>query len=436
MHSSELIHHLLFPLLSDIYNGAKNDNNPTSTNRNRHEWVRRGIRIEIVSGFYVDGRNYGKTSKVFLWINPGAHSDHVVQIRPNTARKWIEKKVVRNWLQNGWFTSTSVNDAQRLWKREFELADIPSGEFYQRSCYGRHKQSYVFAGAIVPILNKMFKAAGLGHGDKWSKPYRVVRVDVSGNADDADNADDAEKEKTARDDESSDSEEEQEERGAPKKKVVVDPVEGGKEDVGEGVARLSDKVGSSVFRGVITKYKDDDMHESCDPSGTFFTKFSDGTKLKMDADQVNKARKLFAKETNKLVSAGVPLVDASNSLEQFTEAGRNYRGNVRRPLLSEGEDEDPENHEAIYEDEFLGETPDMCVGLMFDNKVVHCKDALNNEIEVPLHEKILMNLSMEAFSEGVASARTLHNLEKLDRLKERDGQFKFDGADDDDKDLL
>jgi len=52
----------------DLYNDAKDNNAPTS----RSEWNRRGQRHEVVTGFYVDKRNFCKvTPKVFLIINAG-----------------------------------------------------------------------------------------------------------------------------------------------------------------------------------------------------------------------------------------------------------------------------------------------------------------------------------------------------------------------------
>jgi len=291
----------------------------------------------------------------------------------------------------------------RIWKREFELADLPANETYQFSCPGRHKESFVFAGSIVPILNKLLASASISVDVFQSKPFSVVRVETNS----------ANTEKEASQEELSDSEDE------PKvpnlsEMVVVDPVVGGKEDIGKGVARQSDKVGKCVFRGEITKYKDDNMHEDCDPSGTFFTKFSDGNKLKMDASQVSKALKLFAKEANRLVASGMPLADARNALEESTAAGLNGKSNIRKPVLGDGEDEDPENHELIFEETNVDEVPDGIVGLMFDNKHVTAYDAANNAVVVPRHEQVLMHLSKKLVTEGVASARQLYNLEKAE----------------------
>ena len=138
------------------------------------------------------------------------------------------------------------------------------------------------------------------------------------------------------------------------------------------------------------KYKDNSMHEDCDPSGTFFTKYSDGNRLKMDASQVTKALKLFGKEANRLVASGMLLADACNALGESTTAGLNGKSNICQPVLSDKEDEDPENHELIFEVKSDGEVPPGIVGLMFDNKIVRALDAANNAVDVPRHEQILM----------------------------------------------
>lgn len=142
--------------------------------------------------------------------------------------------------------------------------------------------------------------------------------------------------------------------------------------------------------------------------------YSDGKKLKMNADQVNKARKLFEKQANALVSCGMPRVDACKPLDIHTAAGMNVKSKVRQPVLGNGEDEDPENYEAIFEEKYDGKMPDAIVGLMFTNKLVSASDRNGNIIELPLHEKVLMNISSRLISEGVESARQLYNLEKAE----------------------
>ena len=138
------------------------------------------------------------------------------------------------------------------------------------------------------------------------------------------------------------------------------------------------------------QYKDDDEYEDCDPSGSFFVKFTDGSKLKMDADKANAARKLFEKEASRLAACGMPREDISNSLAENTIAGLQGQTKLRSPILGNGEDQDPKNHELIFEEKFEGDMPDAVVGLMFNNQIVRAKDALNNDVEVPRWEAVLM----------------------------------------------
>ncbi len=44
----------------------------------------------------------------------------------------------------------------------------------------------------------------------------------------------------------------------------------------------------------------------------------------------------------------------------------------------------------IFEEKFEGDMPDAVVGLMFNNQIVRAKDALNNDVEVPRWEAVLM----------------------------------------------
>ena len=151
----------------ELYNDIKESNVPTS----RGEWQRRGHRIEIVSAFYTDCRPYLRGGeKVFLIINPGksslfcsltivrssfphllshshvgAHSNRCTVIRPNTGRYTESKQSIREKLMDGKLTpGVGVNEAMRIWKKEFELADISSHEEYQFSCKGRHQEVGLF----------------------------------------------------------------------------------------------------------------------------------------------------------------------------------------------------------------------------------------------------------------------------------------------------
>jgi len=391
----------------ELYNDVKNDDVPTS----RNGWHSSGRQMTIVSGFYTDSRRrfFKVTPKAHLIINPGAQSDLCIVIRPNIGRRTVGKDILKDKIMGGSLSSVRVDQAMKIWKKEFELADISASETYQFSCPGRHKESYIFAGSIVPILNKMLASGNISTSDRERKPYRVVRVEKANAQPSADNT-----EKDASEEQSSDSEGELEVEESLELEILeAKPLAGGEEDCGKGVARkMTGKIGSSVLRGVIGKYKDDDGHEDCDPSGTFFVTFTDGSKFKMDATKANMARRLFEKEANQLVACGMPRVDICNSTMERTAAGMNAKRKIRQPVLADGEDEDPENYELIFEEAFNEKVPDAIVGLMFDDLKVRAKDALNNDVEVQMWKKVLMHLSKRLMSEGMESSRQLYNLEK------------------------
>ena len=110
----------------------------------------------------------------------------------------------------------------------------------------------------------------------------------------------------------------------------------------------------------------------------------------MDAAKAKRARQLFENETFQLVACGMSREDVANSLAEYTVAGLDVKKKLRSPILGNGEDENPENHEMIFEESYQGEMPDAIVGLMFDDKIVRAKDASKNDVEVPLWEKVLM----------------------------------------------
>jgi len=326
---------------------------------------------------------------------------------------------------NGSLALTSVNEGMEIWQREFELSDIPVSEKYQFSCAGRHRESHIFTGKatllllhvllvsisclllnmyylclgdIVPILNKMLASSGAGRSSKderEKKPYTVVRVDTaitSTDADDTEKEAAIEKEDSLLSSDTEDDEpEEKKDEASGLEMIEAEPLVGF-DDVGLGIARsMSGKIGaSSIFRGEITKYKDDDENEQCDPSGSFFVKLTDGSKLKMDADKANHARRLYEKEVHKLLSVGMPREDANNPLEIQTVAAQTSKGKVRIPVLEDGEDQDPENYEQIFEEEFdeNNKVPDAIVGLMFKSDNVYFREKDEN-IECLLYEKVL-----------------------------------------------
>jgi hypothetical protein len=115
-------------------------------------------------------------------------------------------------------------------------------------------QSYIYAGAIVPILDKFMKASGYHGGEKERRLFSVVRVDTSAEADNDDNA--AAQTGVSNDNEDSDDELEISQPSSKHLSIVVELLVGGEEDIGKGVARkMADKIGASIFRGQITKVR-------------------------------------------------------------------------------------------------------------------------------------------------------------------------------------
>ena len=79
------------------------------------------------------------------------------------------------------------------WKKEFDLADRPESETYQRYCYGRHAESFIFGGDIIPILNKILASSNgyqpgeTNNGQQLAMPD-VVRVEPPGKTPEDDSA--------------------------------------------------------------------------------------------------------------------------------------------------------------------------------------------------------------------------------------------------------
>lgn len=102
-----------------MYEEAKATEHPQPVSRNG--FLGRGVRADIVSGFYIDDRPYLRGGKkVFLVINPGPHSQHCIVIRPNTGRTTLNKDDIRytNLGQNKWRLEMNVDRATAVWERE------------------------------------------------------------------------------------------------------------------------------------------------------------------------------------------------------------------------------------------------------------------------------------------------------------------------------
>ena len=191
---------------------------------------------DIKSGFYLDCRAGLRVPRVFLVINQRS-SDKCIIVRPNVGKKMWKKEAVRNNLIDGEYSLTPCNDinqAMAAWKKEFDLADRPMSESYQKFCYGRRVESCIFGGDIIPILNKILASSNGGqieHSDENLVMPDVVRVEPFGGKTPEDDVDDEVVENTAEDEDEDDSSEE--------------PA------VGQKVALKM--LGSSIFRGAIAE---------------------------------------------------------------------------------------------------------------------------------------------------------------------------------------
>ena len=147
--------------------------------------------VIIKSGFYIDRRNDLEVPRVFLIINQGGVSDKCVVVRPNMGKKTWKNEAVWSTLLHGKYYQlelcSDINQAMAAWKKEFDLADRPESETYQRYCYGRHAESFIFGGDIIPILNKILASSNgyqpgeTNNGQQLAMPD-VVRVEPPGKA--------------------------------------------------------------------------------------------------------------------------------------------------------------------------------------------------------------------------------------------------------------
>jgi hypothetical protein len=109
---------------------------------------RRGAQIK--TGFYIDDRRlYDVTPKVFLVIkqNNDALSTSVLVIRPNLGRRFKNANLLFNdiYTRRILRPCNNIQQALKIWDKEFQLADIDSTSNYQFSCAGRHNESIILA---------------------------------------------------------------------------------------------------------------------------------------------------------------------------------------------------------------------------------------------------------------------------------------------------
>jgi len=355
------------------------------------------VRI-IKSGFYIDRRReFKEVPRMFLIINQGRASNKCVVVRPNEGKKTFPKEFVWNKLLHGdacqLTLCTDINQAMVTWKKEFDLADRPENERYQRYCYGRHTESCIFGGDVIPILNKILASSNLnGIGQANEMPLvmpDVVRVEPPGKTPEDDSANEV-TESTI--DAEAEDEDDSSEPPAIGHKVALKIL------------------GGSVFRGAITECKDD--------PASFVTTFTDGSVIEMSTDEVNKARQLFDTEWTKLVvDADVPKAVAS-SIEVHNSVNSEAQSATRRPILPAGEEITTEEYEKIFEEEYDGDVPNVLVGLEFPKRQLSMySQSADEHVPIPFWQFVLRKLAERLLEEGAQSSRQLLNLENAERVK-------------------
>lgn len=380
----------------------------------------RGSRIK--TGFYYDDRSiFKQCDRMFLIINRGRTSTSTVVARPNAGRstygvsacRWmlylktgtslasfaavyltphfsspvpagLKNDYVLNHFFGGLAPLKRCNDlaiVQKKWDQEFQLADIPSDEMYQRSCFGRQLSTVAFGGEVVPVLSKLLTAAnpgGINNLDDDRSQLTlpsIVRIEPGQHEKKRITA----VNKTTHSPRSSDDEDQNEAEGESP------PV------VGQNVA--CKLLGRNILRGKIVevsisyallcmRVRPDPTHgcKQC-KDDTYTAAFTDGSSVELNSEEVSKARQLFLKEIEKLMNVKVSKADASNIGIRcsFTE-----KESAPRPLLADGDDI-PDDCERAYEVEFQGDTPKLLVGLQFPK----VKRIWYNQ-ETQLHEEVDM----------------------------------------------
>jgi len=384
-----------------IYNEAigldEDGESPSATNRDgsiRSREQSGGIK----SGFYIDQRHeIFKEPRIFLIINQGRTSSKCVAIRPNDGKKIYSKEWVKNKLLDGaaqLSLCTDISQAVEIWNREFDLADRPSSERYQRYCYGRHEERFVFGGSIVPVLNKILVSANAGRTDSLAEKDMtmpsIIRIEPSGKSNKSTKVESYGVESSS--------------KGINASERTDGPAEGQK---------VAYKMfGSSIFRGVITNVDD---KNGAIGSGSYVIRLTDGTNIEMNTAEVEKAKQLFEAEVTKLVEeANMPRIDAS-SIDILTAVDPTTHSVTRRPILTEGEDKTTEQYERVYEEKYDGEVPSIVVGLEFPKRSLYWySERAKDHIQLPCWEFTLRKLAEKLLEEGVKSSRDLLNLEKAE----------------------
>mmetsp|Transcript_11099 Transcript_11099/g.27300 ORF Transcript_11099/g.27300 Transcript_11099/m.27300 type:complete len:454 (+) Transcript_11099:535-1896(+) len=323
-------------------------------------------KCKIENGFYLQSQR--GVDKVYMIIAAG---DKALVIRPNVGVKVQSKNHITSRIRFGDYEPITEIEAKDAWEKEFDFADIPSSEEYQRGCQGRHNLRYVFSGSLIPILSQLLAGASDIESDD-GRLFRVIRVETSNP-----------KVQTDFPSTSTSLDANDENLDEPKEPSDIEAI-----GVGQGVAFAMKNLGSSVLLGKVHKKG----HTK------WIVRFSNGLKLKLNENQVKDARKLFDKEVASLVRVNMSKVDASSISETVTTTSSMA---PRQPVLAE--DDVAEKHEMLFEQHFQGKLPDTLVGIEFSKLEVSNYDMM-------VWESVLRDLARKLLQEGVPTVRQLSNL--------------------------
>jgi len=353
-------------LAKRLYDDAMQDDNLLHGKDDGEQdgWLVTGRRAQIKTGFYIDSRkDWKKSAKVFLVINQSSVSldTRVMVVRPNLGKRFQEASDVYDKIYNKkWWkpcnNKTKMDRALKIWKKEFDLADISNNETYQRSCKGRHSDMMILSGHIQPYLDAIIALYNTGNS-RWDKLKipKVVRVQTGENVNIAlsnevevvhenGNKMDVDEECT------SDDEFEELLAESPTAERDVDYLE-----VGAGVAW--DIAGNGLSRGQIVQ---------CRPDGNFAVRFVNGKSYKFNPNKTKKGREYFESELKKLTSAGMDAELVSSIDETISQTHHKSHFNDE-PMLSIEEDTDEAPVEQRFEVKFKGEIPKSIVGFQLHN---------------------------------------------------------------------
>lgn len=353
-----------------------------SNNRNGHLQSRRICK----TGFYLDQRAYlENVPKVFLLILRAgfAFNEKVIIVRPNSGRRMMNKRDIKFSRLTYCNSESMIKRAKEIWDRNFTLADIPSDESYQFSCYGRHHTKYVLSGCVVPILSKISKR----FPKEGKHAPKVVSIDMDRLHDTTvpfHDISDVEKNISTNT--------KQNNRNEPIQRRVL---KRSSKDVGIPVARQFKQVG--CLRGHITDFTE---------RGNYVLLFSNGSKLRnVKESTVLECMEIFHKEASKLIESG-----ASSYLvfqKENIATSLHFENSFGEPICSKQDDANPESFEKRYEETFRGELPKSIIGLELSNAVEPSVE--NGAEKIPLWQKFLRGISTENMSNNIETTRQLYS---------------------------